>query len=98
MPVVGEVKTSRGSLPDPSSGIYSFFSHDRESVRPGFYSVHLDRYGIDVALTATPRVGFHKYTFPASDNAGVIIDLEQGIGWDAPVEGYITMESDTVVA
>lgn len=98
MPAIGEVRTSRGSLPDPASGLYSFFSHDREMVRPGYYAVHLDRFGIDVELTATKRVGFHKYTFPESSESNIVIDLEQGIGWDAPVEGYITMENDTVVS
>ncbi|MDR1980064.1 MAG: GH92 family glycosyl hydrolase [Tannerellaceae bacterium] len=76
----------------------SRFSHDRESARPGYYSVHLERFGIDVELTATLRTGFHKYTFPASDEARIIIDLEHGIGWDAPVEGYLVRENDTVVS
>lgn len=64
MPAIGLVKTTRGELPDPESGIYSYFSHDRERVMPGYYSVHLDRFGIDVELTATKRVGYHKYIFP----------------------------------
>lgn len=98
MPATGEVKTTRGALPDETSGIYSFFSHEREVVRPGYYAVHLDRFDVDVELTATARVGFHKYTFPQSSDAKVIIDLEHGIGWDAPVEGYLVMENDSVIS
>lgn len=98
MPGIGKVKTTRGVLPDESTGIYSYFSHERETVKPGYYSVHLDRFGIDVELTATKRAGFHKYTFPESGDAKVIIDLEHGIGWDAPVEGYLVMENDTAVS
>jgi len=30
-------------------------------------------------LTATPRCGFHQYTFPASDQAHVILDLVHGV-------------------
>ncbi len=98
MPAIGLVKTTRGELPDPESGIYSYFSHDRERVKPGYYSVHLDRFGIDVELTTTKRVGFHKYLFPESDQANIVIDLEHGIGWDSPVEGYLVQENDTVVS
>ena len=98
MPLIGEVVTAKGTLPDSSSGIYSFFSHERETAKPGYYSVHLDRGGIDVELTATARVGFHKYTFPSTEEARIVFDLEHGIGWDAPVEGFIQQENDTVVS
>ena len=98
MPAIGHVITTKGELPNPASGMYSFFSHDNETAKPGYYSVHLDRWGIDVELTATSRVGFHKYTFPSSEDAKVIFDLEYGIGWDAPVEGFIQQESDRIVS
>lgn len=98
MPVLGDVKTTKGSLPDPASGIYSFFSHSNEQVKPGYYSVLLDRFGIQAELTATTRAGMHRYRFPASGQAKVVIDLEHGIGWDTPVEGFIRQENDTVVS
>lgn len=98
MPAIGEVKTTRGTLPHDTSGIYSFFSHEREIAKPGYYSVHLDRFGINVELTATARSGFHKYTFPESTDSRVIIDLEHGVGWDAPVEGHLVMENDSVIS
>src|SRR5690554_769259 len=41
----------------------SGYSHDRESVSPGYYSVHLDRYNIDVQLTTTARTGVHRYSY-----------------------------------
>lgn len=98
MPVLGKIKTTRGELPNQESGIYSYFSHNNEQVRPGYYSVHLDRFGIDVELTATKRVGFHKYHFPQSDSANIVIDLEHGIGWDSPVEGSLVLENDSVIS
>lgn len=98
MPATGEVKNTRGKLPDESTGIYSYFSHDKEKAKPGYYSVHLDRFNIDVELTATKRVGFHKYTFPESADSKVIFDLEHGIGWDSPAEGNLIQENDTVVS
>jgi predicted alpha-1,2-mannosidase len=98
MPVTGDVKTERGKPDDPDSGMYSLFDRSTEKVRPGYYAVHLDRYGVDVELTATKRTGFHKYTFPKSSDARIIIDLIHGIGWDAPVDGNLIQESDTVVS
>jgi predicted alpha-1,2-mannosidase len=53
------------------------FSHAAESGAPGFYSVELkQRRGgpIGVALTATTRTGFARFTFPPSTHASVLID------------------------
>lgn len=98
MPVIGNVKLGKGEISDPQSGMYSLFSHRNETAKAGFYSVHLDRYNIDVALTATKRVGFHKYTFPESKDAKVIIDLKSKINWDKPVDTYLIRENDSVVS
>ncbi|MCO6024559.1 GH92 family glycosyl hydrolase [Prevotella cerevisiae] len=58
------------------------FSHKAERVRPGYYSLVLPT-GIRVELTASKRVGFHRYSFPADDREGyIILNLKQGIGWD----------------
>jgi predicted alpha-1,2-mannosidase len=98
MPVTREVTLNRGNEQNPESGMWSYFNRSTERVKPGYYAVHLDRYNVDVELTATQRVGFHKYTFPETANACVIIDLENGTCWDRPVESYIVRENDTVVS
>ena len=98
MPVTGEVTFARGEEADPQSGMWSYFSHADEKSGPGYYATRLDRYGIDVELTATKRVGLHKYTFPAADDAAVVIDLENGTCWDAPVEGNIVRVDDRTVS
>lgn len=98
MPVIGDVTLARGVKDDPQSGMYSLFNRKTEKVRPGYYAVHLDRYGIDVELTATKRVGFHKYTFPKSQESKIIIDLEHAVGGESKKEGYLVRESDTVVS
>ncbi|MDR3266690.1 MAG: glycoside hydrolase family 92 protein, partial [Tannerella sp.] len=83
MPITGQVKFGRGAPENPASGMYSLFGHASEKAHPGYYSVHLDRYDIDVELTVTNRVGFHKYTFPQNASTpSIIIDLINGIGWD----------------
>ncbi|UCF04157.1 MAG: GH92 family glycosyl hydrolase [bacterium] len=76
MPTVGEVRITRGGPEDTGTGYCSHFSHRRETAAPGYYSVLLGDYGIGVELTATKRCGFHRYTFPASEAANIIIDLQ----------------------
>ncbi len=98
MPVVGNVKLGKGVPEDSESGMYSLFTRDKETARPGYYSVHLDRYDIDVELTATERVGFHKYVFPKTEEAKVIIDLKTKLNWDDPEETYLICENDTTVS
>ncbi|MDR3350264.1 MAG: GH92 family glycosyl hydrolase [Prevotellaceae bacterium] len=98
MPAVGETALGRGVAGDYSTGMFSLFRRATEKARPGYYAVHLDRCNVDVELTATKRAGFHKYTFPASDSAAIIFDLDNGQCWDRPVEGYLIQESDTVIS
>jgi predicted alpha-1,2-mannosidase len=62
----------------PGHGYSSFFSHNNEKTSVNSYSVLLDNYNIKVELTATQRCAFHKYTFPVTDSANVIIDLKHG--------------------
>lgn len=73
------------------------FSHENETVRPGYYSVKLDEPGVEVELTATERTGMHRYTYPAADSAYVRLDLKYGIGWDTRYESSISVESDSTV-
>src|ERR1700712_810304 len=73
MPTTGPVKVIKGSLKDQQSGYFSLFSHKDEVVKPSYYKVKLKRYDIGVELTASTRVGMHKYTFPAAKDAHVVI-------------------------
>ncbi len=75
MPTVGEVKLNNG-FTNPDDGYSSKFRHENEKAIAGFYATYLDDYGIAVELTTTKRVGFHKYIFPESKQANIIIDLE----------------------
>ncbi len=55
------------------------FRHAEEHAEPGYYAVWLRRYGIQAELTATERAALHRYTYPASAQAGFILDLDYGI-------------------
>lgn len=94
MPVVGEVTYARGRKDDPNSGLWSYGKRLQQVVKPGYYSVPLERYGITAELTATERVGFHRYHFPPSDSAAIIIDLQNGGCWDAPTAVEMIPVSD----
>jgi predicted alpha-1,2-mannosidase len=88
MPYTGPIKTDKGVEKEPGSGYASRYSHQSEKVKPGYYSVKLLDYGVDVELTASERVGFHQYHFPAGKQARVLIDLKEGIN-DQSTETYI---------
>lgn len=85
---------ARGEEKDPQSGLWSYADRTKEVARPGYYSVPLTRYGVTAELTATERVGFHKYTFPASTEAAVVFDLENGGCWDKATQTHLEKESD----
>lgn len=94
MPVVGEVTYARGEEKDLASGLWSYADRTKEITKPGYYSVPLTRYGITAEMTATERVGLHRYTFPASDAAAVVFDLENGGCWDKATQTHLEKESD----
>lgn len=79
MPTIGELKMNPGIASDTRTGFRSRFSHEEEEAQPGYYRVKLKDYNIDAELTATTRVGVHRYTFPATDQAHIILDLMAGI-------------------
>ena len=99
MPTTGRLFLNPGTAENPESGYRSQFNHSEEKASPGYYSVMLKRYGIKAELTATSRVGFHKYTFPKSDSAHIILDMYSGIyNYDGKVlMSYIRVENDTLV-
>ncbi|MCB0753800.1 MAG: GH92 family glycosyl hydrolase, partial [Ignavibacteriae bacterium] len=88
MPFTGSIKFNPGTKENPDEGYRSRFNHESEKASPGYYSVSLDDYNINVELTSTKRAGLHKYIFPKGENKNVLIDLLHGIQ-DAPIETYI---------
>ena len=83
MPVIGSKKSYT-----------SHFSHQNEKATAGYYSVRLDDDNIFVELTATARAGMHRYTFPATSEANVIIDLAHR---DKVLDSGLKVDGQTVV-
>ncbi len=75
MPGTGPVKLVPGSRMNPEEGYRSRFSHADEVVQPGYYAVTLQGPKVRAELTSTERTGIHRYTFPRSDEAWIIVDL-----------------------
>lgn len=69
------------------------FIHDQESVSAGFYQVTFPDEGIHVELTATERVGVHRYTFPANNGGSIIVNLAHGLGPDQVIDSGIRVVS-----
>ena len=98
MPVVGkDLAYARGRKDDPSTGLWSFADRSREIAEPGYYSVPLTRYGIVAEMTATQRCAIHRYTFPASDESAVVINLLNGGNWDHTTESSAEIVGDNAV-
>jgi predicted alpha-1,2-mannosidase len=89
LPTTGKIKAHLGPEEYGSS-----YSHDHETVEAGYHSVILDDYNIKAELTSTVRVGFHRYTFPKSDQSAIILDLSAQLGPSGTDSGYVKKVSN----
>jgi putative alpha-1,2-mannosidase len=80
VPTTGELVTIPGPEDGTGRGWRSTCRKESEQASPGRYRVHLDRHKVTAELTATTRVGLHRYTFPAGEQARVLIDVGQLLG------------------
>ena len=60
----------------------STYTKDSEIAKPGYYKVYLDDFKVQVELTATERVAYHRYTYDNEKNAKLLIDLQYGVSWN----------------
>lgn len=79
MPTVGDLQLNPGTAERPETGYRSAYSHSNETAEANYYKVMLDDPKVTAELTTSDRVGFHRYTFPKSDQSHIIIDLKSGI-------------------
>jgi putative alpha-1,2-mannosidase len=84
MPTTGEPKFK-------NTDYMSGFKKKNESASPGYYKTKLDKYNIEVELTATKRVGVHRYNYPGTQQANIIIDLQHR---DEVLDSWIEMVND----
>lgn len=82
-PVSGEVKWDPGQPDQPGSGYRSRYNKASEVAEPGYYAVSLNDSGVRAELTAGTRVGLHRYSFPRSAPARLLLDFRSSI-YDYP--------------
>lgn len=99
MPTVGAVQLNPGTAEHPENGYRSTYDINSEKAVPNYYSVFLQEDEIVAELTTTTRVGIHRYTFPETDSAHIILDLKHGIyNYEGKnVWTYIRVENDTLI-
>jgi predicted alpha-1,2-mannosidase len=76
MPQIGEPKLVPGPKENPDSGYRARYSHDQEAASAGYYKVKLLNNGVTVELTASERAGMMRFTFPQTDQACIMTDLQ----------------------
>lgn len=80
MPTTGKLYTSKGKDEKPELGYRSRFSNDTEIAKAGYYAVKLDDYNIRTELTAAPKAGIIRFTYPENKKSRIQIDLSRRIG------------------
>ncbi len=84
MPTTGQPQFKNTEYSSP-------FKKRNETASPGYYKTRLDKYNIDVELTATTRAGMHRYTYPSTSQANIIIDLQHR---DTVINSWIEVVND----
>ncbi len=79
VPQVGTPAVEAGPKNHPELGYQSLFSHADESAAAGYYKVKLQKSGVTTELSAGERSGILRFTFPASDEASILTDLNHVI-------------------
>lgn len=99
MPTTGKLQLNPGTATAPENGFRSKYAHANEKASPNYYSVLLEDHQIKAELTTTTRVGVHKYTFPKTEEAHIILDLVAGIyNYDEKnVWTFVRVENDTLI-
>ncbi|MGB4654335.1 MAG: GH92 family glycosyl hydrolase [Bacteroidales bacterium] len=99
MPTTKKIKISDFKSPTDFNAFASKYSHDSEFASPGYYEVFLENDSILAQMTATDRVGYHKYTFKDSNTASIVLDMVYNIYHheDKNVWTFIRVENDTLI-
>jgi predicted alpha-1,2-mannosidase len=100
-PIYGEISLMpvTGQVPEPSDVCSS--GKSLEAASPGYYAVTLAPWNVKAELTCTEHVAFHRYTFPASSQSRILLNLGHclygtGPNWGSakPVGGEVKIDSE----
>ncbi|MDR3459310.1 MAG: GH92 family glycosyl hydrolase [Verrucomicrobiae bacterium] len=99
VPQTGEPAFAAGRKDHPAEGYQSLFSHAEESASAGYYKVKLQKSGVTAELTAGARTGLLRFTFPASDQASILVDLNHVISggrWRVAASRFRIEDNSTI--
>ena len=95
MPYMGKETPLIGTQKKIDGTTSSYYRHDKERAEAGYYLVNLEN-GVDVELTATERVGYHRYHFNGIETPHILIDLVNANSGTV-YESGITLIDDTTI-
>ena len=84
-------------IPENNHKPFSKFDHEQEEASPGYYSVQLLDYDIKAELTATPRTGIQRFTFPEDSLSQIHVDLGYALNWDKATDTHLKVVNDSVI-
>jgi predicted alpha-1,2-mannosidase len=96
LPVVGELQTAGAYVPLEAGRFKASFTHENEIAQPGYYRVLLNNNKVLAELSATAHAGVHRYTFPASTQSHILLDLVHGLS-SKPVDCSLKVEGKNIV-
>jgi predicted alpha-1,2-mannosidase len=99
VPQVGEPKLVVGSKEHPETGYRAKYRHEDESASAGYYKVKLLDRDVTVELTAAERAGMMRFTFPASDAASIMTDMQHFLSGKKfkLIWSHIRVEDDSTI-
>lgn len=75
-------------------GFFIPFSHANEVAFPGYYALQLEQPDVLVELSATPRVGVHRYTFAPNRSPHIFINISHALGKKRSEDGTLTVRPE----
>ena len=95
MPSTGLMKLDSGRVDHPGEGWRSTYSHANERAEANYYAVTLESYGI-WAVTAAPRAGMLRFSYPQTDTARIQLNLARRIGGTSTRQ-YVKVVGDRAI-
>ncbi|MBK5720590.1 GH92 family glycosyl hydrolase [Dysgonomonas sp. Marseille-P4677] len=96
IPGTGEKKFIPGTHENPDEGYRSRYSHEKEWASPDYYGVDLLDYNVKAEMTSGVRSGIFKFTFPKTDSAFVMIDMDH-VQWFKTAWSQLRIENDSTI-
>lgn len=97
IPGTGEMKPEPGTHEHPEEGYRSHYSHQEEWASPNYYAVRLTDYNVKAEMTSGLRSGMMRFTYPQSDSAFVMIDLNHTL-WQSCEWANLRQENDSTLS